>query len=90
MLFLLPFVVLQAVPGAQPEPKPIIVNIIDPPSDIVSLGEVLLGALGLTGIIVVGALAFGVVTAGAMFWVRSRQTADDLDVTPHGPDVPRG
>jgi len=68
--------VLFLLQTAPPEPKPIIVDIIDPPSDIVGLGEVLLGALGLTGVIVLAAILFGVLTAGAMFWFRSRQSSE--------------
>jgi hypothetical protein len=56
----------------QPSNEPIIVKLIDPPSDISGLADVLLGALGITGIIVVGALVVGVGFAGVLFWIRSR------------------
>jgi hypothetical protein len=56
----------------QPSNEPIIVKLIDPPSDISGLADVLLGAIGITGVIVVGALLFGLVLAGALFWIRSR------------------
>lgn len=65
-----------SIQGAQPPSEPIIVRIIDPPSDIQGLGDVLLGALGITGAIVVAAVLFGILTAGVLFWIRSRQSSD--------------
>ena len=59
----------------QPANDPIIVKIIPPPSDVSTLGDVLLGALGITGIIVLGALVFGVVLAGVMFVVKHRSSS---------------
>jgi hypothetical protein len=55
--------------------NPIIVKIVEPPAktDLEGLADVLLGSLGLTGLIVLGALAFGLVFAGVLFWIRSRQ-----------------
>ena len=55
--------------------KPIIVRIPqDPPkSELSGLADVLLGSLGLTGVIVLAAIALGALMAGIMFWVRSRQ-----------------
>lgn len=66
-----------SIQGTQPPSEPIIVRIIDPPSDIQGLGDVLLGALGITGAIVVAAVLFGLLTAGVMFWIRSRQSSDE-------------
>jgi hypothetical protein len=58
----------------QPPPSPIIVKIVQPDakSDLEGLSDVLLGSLGLTGLITVGALLLGVVMACVMFWLRSR------------------
>jgi hypothetical protein len=58
--------------GLQPSNDPIIVRIIDPPPDIAGLADVLLGALGITGVIVLGAVVFGLGLAGLLFWFRSR------------------
>jgi hypothetical protein len=60
----------------QPSP-PIIVKIIPPEqkSELSGLADVLLGSLGLTGIIVIAAVALGAVMAGVMFWVRSRSSS---------------
>lgn len=59
-----------------PSSEPMIVRIIDPPSDIAGLADVLIGALGLTGIIAVGAVLFGVVLAGGLVWLRSRSGSE--------------
>lgn len=59
---------------AQPS-EPIIVKLIEPPatSELQGLADVLLGSLGLTGVIVLGALLLGLVFASVLFWVRSRR-----------------
>ena len=49
-----------------------IVKIIEAPVDPTGLADVLIGALGLSGVILAIALLFGVVTAGLLFWIRSR------------------
>ena len=62
---------------AQPQPsEPIIVKIVETPakSELNGLADVLLGSLGLTGVIVLGAILLGLVFASVLFWVRSRQT----------------
>jgi hypothetical protein len=54
--------------------SPIIVKIIEPAkSELSGLSDVLIGSLGLTGVITLAALLMGVLLAGIMFWVRSRQ-----------------
>jgi hypothetical protein len=50
---------------------PIIVKIVEP-SEFSGLAEVLLGAIGLTGLLALLAIAAGVVVGGLMFWWRSR------------------
>jgi hypothetical protein len=52
--------------------NPIIVKIVEPPHDPTGLAEVLLGSLGLTGAIVLAAVLMGVLMAGVLFWMRSR------------------
>jgi hypothetical protein len=56
----------------QPSSEPFIVRIIDPPSDVAGLADVLIGAIGLTGVVLLASLVFGVVVAGGLFWLRSR------------------
>jgi hypothetical protein len=55
----------------QPDP-PIVVKIIEPPGDPTGLGDVLLAALGVTGVLVLGAAVLGVLLGGLMFWLRRR------------------
>jgi hypothetical protein len=55
------------------QPDPIIVKIVEPPNtDPTGLADVLIKSLGLIGALVLIAVLFGVVTAGLIFWIRSR------------------
>jgi hypothetical protein len=56
---------------AQPA-SPIIVKIIETPSDPTGLADVLIGSLGLTGAIVLLALLLGLLFGAVLFWMRSR------------------
>lgn len=56
--------------ASQVPSNPVIVKIIPPKED--SLSDVLVGALGVTGVMVLIALVAAVVFAGVLFWVRSR------------------
>jgi hypothetical protein len=58
----------------QPEPKPLIVKIVETPHDPTGISDVLIGSLGLTGAIVLIAIVFGVMFAGVLLWVRSRES----------------
>jgi len=64
------------VQGQSAPSDPIIIKIIDPPSEIEGLGEVLLGALGITGAIVVAAVVCGVLVAGVLFLTRRFRESD--------------
>lgn len=52
--------------------EPIIVKIVELPSDPTGLADVLIGALGLTGVIVLIAVVLGFVMGAVLFWFRSR------------------
>jgi hypothetical protein len=52
--------------------SPIIVKILETPSDPTGLTEVLIGSLGLTGAIVLLALLLGLLFGIVLFWLRSR------------------
>ena len=52
--------------------KPIIVKIVEPEGDPTGLADVLIGALGLTGVLTLCAVVAAVVFAGVLFWIRSR------------------
>jgi hypothetical protein len=47
-----------------------VVKIIQPPSDVEGLADVLLGALGLTGVLVLSAVVLALVFAGVLYLVR--------------------
>ena len=57
--------------AAQPS-SPVIVKIVESPRNPAGLSEVVFGALGLTGVIVLLALLLGLAFAGVLFWLRSR------------------
>ena len=56
--------------------SPIIVKLIEPPGDPTGLADVLIGALGLTGILILIAILLSVVFAVGLFWFRSRDAGD--------------
>ncbi len=60
---------MNPVLGAQ---NPIIVKVIEPPHDPTGISDVIIGAIGLTGAIVVAAIVIGLIFGGVMFWLRSR------------------
>ena len=68
---LLPFAfcLLTSVAAQQPpQPQPpIIVKLVEPEGDPTGLAAVLIGALGLTGVIVVIAVLLGLVTGAVLF-----------------------
>jgi hypothetical protein len=52
--------------------KPIIVRIVETPHDPTGIAAVLIGALGLTGVILLAAVVFGLAFAGALLLYRRR------------------
>jgi hypothetical protein len=56
-------------------PGPVIVKIIEPPKDPTGLADVLVGALGLTGVLGLAAISIGLVIGAVIFWMRSRRSA---------------
>lgn len=59
---------LQTQPGA-----PIIVKIVEPPtSELSALSQVLLGSLGLSGALALGAILLGIGLGALMFWLKRR------------------
>lgn len=56
---------------AQSQQEPITVTIVET-GDPTGLSDILIGAFGLTGMIALLAVVFGVAVAALMFWVRSR------------------
>ena len=69
----LPVFGLSPVASVQQPPDPIIVDITKPPeSELRGLADILIGALGLTGLLMLGAILAAGLFAGVLFWVRSR------------------
>jgi hypothetical protein len=54
--------------------EPVIVKIIEPPKDPTGLADVLIGVLGLSTVLAIGAIAIGIAVGGLIFWVRSRRS----------------
>jgi len=52
--------------------EPLIVRIVETPSDPTGLADVLIGAFGLTGVLILVAVAAAGLMAGVMFWFRRR------------------
>jgi len=48
----------------------LIVKIIQPPSDVEGVADVLVGALGLTGVLVLGAVVLALLFAGGLYLYR--------------------
>ena len=62
---------LSQEPGA-----PVIINIKrEPTDDISGLADVLIGALGLTGVLLLGTAIAGLAVGALVFWLRSRSGA---------------
>ena len=60
---------------AQP-PPPVMVKIIEPNKDPTGLADVLIGALGLSGVLFLIAILAAVVFGAVLFWLRSRRPFD--------------
>ena len=54
----------------QAPPDGLVVKIIQPPSDVEGLADVLVGALGLTGVLVLSAVLLALVFAGGLYFFR--------------------
>lgn len=77
-----------------PPSTPIVVRVVEEPLRGFGLGDVLLSAIGISGVIFLGALLLGLVLGGLFIWVqklRSRGRPDEtsfeaqhLRLTPHG------
>jgi hypothetical protein len=76
---------------AQQPREPVFINIqADPKDDISGLADVLIGALGLAGALILAAVLIGIGFGAVVFWLRSRSASDpdDLAVTRTGGSRP--
>jgi uncharacterized protein involved in exopolysaccharide biosynthesis len=59
----------------QPD-NPIVIRIIEPPENPTEgLGDVLLSALGIAGVLTLGAVVLGLLLGSLMFWLRRRSAS---------------
>jgi hypothetical protein len=61
-----------AAGGSQAPKDPVIVKIYETPHDPTGLSDVLIAALGLTGVLIVLAVVAAAAFAGVLYWRRSR------------------
>jgi uncharacterized iron-regulated membrane protein len=56
---------------------PIVVDVVKQPpvAPEITMGDVVLGAIGLTGVIILCALAAGLIVGGIFIWIRRRRDA---------------
>ena len=52
--------------------QPVIVRVVGQPAPELGLGQIIAQALGLTGIILIASLLFGVAVGGLIIWLRLR------------------
>jgi hypothetical protein len=56
--------------------EPVIVKIVEEPYDPTGIADALIGALGLTGFIIMLAVICGGLLAAALSWIRARRNAE--------------
>jgi urea transporter len=66
-----------------PQAPPIIVKIVEPKQT--GLAEVVIGAIGLSGVLFLIAILLAVVMAGVLFYLRSRDPLSNATEGKHGP-----
>ncbi len=64
------------------QPSPIIVHVVEPPVESTTLGDVILGALGLTGVLLLCAILLGAVLGGILIGVKLLRARYHLEPTP--------
>lgn len=50
--------------------QPIIVQVIDEPVKSTGVGDIVLGALGITGVLLLAALVLGALLGGLLIWIK--------------------
>ena len=50
--------------------QPIIVKVIDEPVKSTGVGDIILGALGITGVLLLAALLLGALLGGLLIWIK--------------------
>lgn len=58
-------------------PPPIVIKIVEPPSELQGLSDVLIGSLGLAGVLLLVSVLLAALFAGLLFLWRSRFAGED-------------
>ncbi len=61
---------------------PVIVRVVEPPVESTTLGDVIVGALGLTGVLLLCAILLGAVLGGILIGVKLLRARYNLEPTP--------
>ena len=59
--------------------QPIIVKVIEEPVKSTGVGDVILGALGITGVLVLAALLLGALLGGLLIWIKKVRAKYNLE-----------
>ena len=61
---------------------PIVVRMVEEPTRSTGIGDVILGALGLTGVLVLAALLFGALLGATLIWIKRLRAKYNLEPVP--------
>ena len=59
--------------------QPIIVRVLDEPVKSTGVGDIIVGALGLTGVMLLAALLLGALLGGLLIWIKKLRAKYDLE-----------
>ena len=63
-------------------PAPIVVRVIEEPVKSTGIGDVILGALGLTGVLLIAAVFFGALLGGTLIAIKRLRAKYNLEPVP--------
>lgn len=59
--------------------QPIVVRVIDEPVKSTGVGDVIIGALGITGVLLLAALLLGALLGGVLIWIKKVRAKYNLE-----------
>ena len=62
--------------------QPIIVRVLEEPVKSTGVGDIIVGALGLTGVMLLAALLLGALLGGLLIWIKKLRAKYDLEPKP--------
>ena len=62
--------------------EPIVVSVIEEPVESTGISDILIGALGLTGVMLLAALVLGAILGGALLGIKRLRAKYDLEPAP--------